>query len=61
MSSVLLGEKNEWIVDYLFCCTMQAAYNIGGHTISADTIQSSILGCRMSRPGQVDSKSYIFI
>ncbi|PPS02491.1 hypothetical protein GOBAR_AA18168 [Gossypium barbadense] len=29
-----------------------AAYNIGGHTISADTIQNSILGCRMSRPGQ---------
>ncbi|KAL9241775.1 hypothetical protein vseg_015841 [Gypsophila vaccaria] len=31
---------------------LKAAYNIGGHTISADTIQSSILGCRMSRPGQ---------
>ncbi|XVF17798.1 hypothetical protein REPUB_Repub10bG0155000 [Reevesia pubescens] len=31
---------------------LRAAYNIGGHTISADTIQSSILGCRMSRPGQ---------
>ncbi|TYH37951.1 hypothetical protein ES332_D12G076700v1 [Gossypium tomentosum] len=29
---------------------MHAAYNIGGHTISADTIQSSILGCRMPRP-----------
>lgn len=32
----------------------QAAYNIGGHTISADTIQTTILGCRMSRPGQVN-------
>ncbi|XP_044469458.1 uncharacterized protein LOC123198761 isoform X2 [Mangifera indica] len=31
---------------------LKAAYNIGGHTISADTIQNSILGCRMSRPGQ---------
>ncbi|KAE8701232.1 G2484-1 protein [Hibiscus syriacus] len=31
---------------------LRAAYNIGGHTVSADTIQSSILGCRMSRPGQ---------
>jgi len=32
---------------------MQAAYNIGGHTISADTIQNTILGCRLPRPGQV--------
>ncbi|XP_062109387.1 uncharacterized protein LOC133820008 [Humulus lupulus] len=31
---------------------LKAAYNIGGHTISADTIRSSILGCPMSRPGQ---------
>ncbi|KAH1113446.1 hypothetical protein J1N35_006824 [Gossypium stocksii] len=31
---------------------LRAAYNIGGHTISADTIQSSILGCCISRPGQ---------
>ncbi|XP_041001197.1 uncharacterized protein LOC121246940 [Juglans microcarpa x Juglans regia] len=31
---------------------LKAAYNIGGQVISADTIQSSILGCRMSRPGQ---------
>ncbi|KDP31827.1 hypothetical protein JCGZ_12288 [Jatropha curcas] len=31
---------------------LKAAYNVGGHTISADTIQNSILGCRMSRPGQ---------
>ncbi|XWS45351.1 hypothetical protein CRYUN_Cryun15aG0129300 [Craigia yunnanensis] len=36
---------------------LRAAYNIGGHTISADTIQSSILGCRMSRPGQVSQAS----
>ena len=40
----------------LHYCSMQAAYNVGGHTFSADTIQSSILGCRMSRPGQVDLK-----
>ncbi|KAK7367473.1 hypothetical protein VNO80_09485 [Phaseolus coccineus] len=31
---------------------LKAAYNVGGHVISADTIQSSILKCRMSRPGQ---------
>ncbi|GLT39108.1 hypothetical protein SLA2020_133150 [Shorea laevis] len=31
---------------------LKAAYNIGGHTISADMIESSILGCRMSCPGQ---------
>ncbi|XP_021273633.1 uncharacterized protein LOC110408847 isoform X3 [Herrania umbratica] len=35
-----------------FLLLLRAAYNIGGHTISADTIQGSILGCRMSRPGQ---------
>ena len=33
---------------------MQAAYNIGGHTVSVDMIQSSILGCRLPRPGQVN-------
>ncbi|KAJ8764297.1 hypothetical protein K2173_006037 [Erythroxylum novogranatense] len=38
---------------FLFCpWCIQAAYNVGGHTISADTIQSSIFRCRMSRPGQ---------
>ncbi|XP_042493327.1 uncharacterized protein LOC122072950 [Macadamia integrifolia] len=31
---------------------LKAAYNVGGHTISVDTIQSSILGCRSPRPGQ---------
>ncbi|XP_061338570.1 uncharacterized protein LOC133285375 [Gastrolobium bilobum] len=31
---------------------MKAAYNVGGHTVSADTIENTILGCRMSRPGQ---------
>ncbi|KAK6136796.1 hypothetical protein DH2020_029466 [Rehmannia glutinosa] len=29
---------------------LKAAYNIGGHTISVDTIQSSILRCRLPRP-----------
>ncbi|KAF9620205.1 hypothetical protein IFM89_010940 [Coptis chinensis] len=29
---------------------LKAAYNVGGQTISADTIESSILGCRMPRP-----------
>ncbi|XVE94092.1 hypothetical protein REPUB_Repub01dG0251100 [Reevesia pubescens] len=31
---------------------LKAAYNVGGHTISIDTIQSSILGCRLPHPGQ---------
>ncbi|KAL8200618.1 hypothetical protein R6Q57_011957 [Mikania cordata] len=31
---------------------LKAAYNIGGHIVSADFIHSHILGCRMSRPGQ---------
>ncbi|CAI9110042.1 OLC1v1010004C1 [Oldenlandia corymbosa var. corymbosa] len=31
---------------------LKAAYNVGGHVVSADVIQNSILGCRMSRPGQ---------
>ncbi|KAK4437807.1 hypothetical protein Salat_0114700 [Sesamum alatum] len=31
---------------------MKAAYNIGGHTVNVDTIQSSILGCRLPRPTQ---------
>ncbi|KAE9606738.1 hypothetical protein Lal_00026090 [Lupinus albus] len=31
---------------------LKASYNIGGHTVSADTIQTTILGCRISRPGQ---------
>ncbi|XP_039018886.1 uncharacterized protein LOC120150701 [Hibiscus syriacus] len=31
---------------------LKAAYNVGGHTISIDTLQCSILGCRSPRPGQ---------
>ncbi|KAL3538934.1 hypothetical protein ACH5RR_002300 [Cinchona calisaya] len=31
---------------------LKAAYNIGGHTISVDMIQSSILTCRLPRSGQ---------
>ncbi|KAJ6409695.1 hypothetical protein OIU84_009236 [Salix udensis] len=31
---------------------LKAAYNVGGHTINVDMIQSSILGCRLFRPGQ---------
>ncbi|CAK7329753.1 unnamed protein product [Dovyalis caffra] len=31
---------------------LKAAYNIGGHTVNVDMIQSSILGCRLLRPGQ---------
>nr|AAO59425.1 putative ternary complex factor MIP1 [Antirrhinum majus] len=31
---------------------LKAAYNVGGHTISVDTIQSSILRCRLPRPSQ---------
>ncbi|XP_047946709.1 uncharacterized protein LOC125193047 isoform X2 [Salvia hispanica] len=32
---------------------LKAAYDVGGHTISVDTIQSSILRCRLPRPTQV--------
>ncbi|KAK3023002.1 hypothetical protein RJ639_044996 [Escallonia herrerae] len=35
-----------------FSLLLKAAYNIGGRTISVDLIQSSILGCRLPRPGQ---------
>ncbi|KAK4477077.1 hypothetical protein RD792_016284 [Penstemon davidsonii] len=31
---------------------LKAAYNIGGHTISVETIQSCILRCRLPRPSQ---------
>ncbi|MCD7472231.1 hypothetical protein HAX54_013257 [Datura stramonium] len=31
---------------------LKAAYNVGGHVLGANVIQSSILGCRMARPGQ---------
>ncbi|KAL9266229.1 hypothetical protein AKJ16_DCAP23152, partial [Drosera capensis] len=31
---------------------LKTAYNTGGQTVTADTIQSTILGCRMPRPGQ---------
>ncbi|KAK8522339.1 hypothetical protein V6N12_056051 [Hibiscus sabdariffa] len=31
---------------------LKAAYDVGGQTISIDTIQSSILGCRLPHPGQ---------
>ncbi|XP_049359152.1 uncharacterized protein LOC125823807 isoform X2 [Solanum verrucosum] len=32
---------------------LKAAYNIGGNTVSVEMIQSSILGCRLPRPGQL--------
>ncbi|XP_019446749.1 PREDICTED: uncharacterized protein LOC109350077 isoform X2 [Lupinus angustifolius] len=32
---------------------LKAAYNIGGHTVSADTIKNTILGCTMSHPGKL--------
>ncbi|KAL5855755.1 hypothetical protein ACOSQ4_005557 [Xanthoceras sorbifolium] len=31
---------------------LKAAYNVGGQTINVDMLQSSILRCRMPRPGQ---------
>jgi hypothetical protein len=40
---------------YLLDWFLQAAYKVGGYTVSADTIQNTILRCRMSRPGQVNS------
>ncbi|XP_073030286.1 uncharacterized protein [Primulina eburnea] len=39
---------------------LKAAYNIGGHTISVDTIQSSILGCRLPRPPSQWLHSWFF-
>jgi hypothetical protein len=39
---------------YLLDWFLQAAYKVGGYTVSADTIQNTILRCRMSRPGQVN-------
>ncbi|KAK6128651.1 hypothetical protein DH2020_037609 [Rehmannia glutinosa] len=32
---------------------LKASYNVGGQVVSAHVIQTFILGCRMSRPGQV--------
>ncbi|XP_076937917.1 uncharacterized protein LOC143605826 isoform X1 [Bidens hawaiensis] len=31
---------------------LKAAYNVGGHVVSADVIQNSILGCKTTRSGQ---------
>ncbi|CAL9221402.1 unnamed protein product [Arabidopsis halleri] len=31
---------------------LKAAYNVGGRSLNLDTIQTTILGCRISRPGQ---------
>lgn len=31
------------------CSIMKAAYNVGGHTVNAHVIQSSILGCHLNR------------
>ncbi|CAB4290284.1 unnamed protein product [Prunus armeniaca] len=31
---------------------LKATYNVGGHAISVDMMQRSILGCRLPRPGQ---------
>ncbi|KAG6424547.1 hypothetical protein SASPL_114965 [Salvia splendens] len=35
---------------------LKAAYDVGGHTISVDTIQSSILRCRLPRPTQFKAR-----
>ncbi|XP_015064263.2 uncharacterized protein LOC107009439 isoform X1 [Solanum pennellii] len=32
---------------------LKAAYNVGGHVISANVIQNSILGCPVSKPGKL--------
>ncbi|XP_011004603.1 PREDICTED: uncharacterized protein LOC105111059 isoform X1 [Populus euphratica] len=45
-------EKLAFWINIHNAMVMHAAYNVGGHTFSADTIQSSILGCRLSCPGQ---------
>ncbi|XP_075090469.1 uncharacterized protein LOC107814115 [Nicotiana tabacum] len=43
-----IPEKNVKRISLL----LKAAYNVGGHVVSANVIQNYILGCRMSRPGQ---------
>ncbi|KAK6136834.1 hypothetical protein DH2020_029429 [Rehmannia glutinosa] len=43
-------EKLAFWINIHNALVMHAAYNIGGHTVSVDTIQSSILGCRLPRP-----------
>ncbi|KAM7520550.1 hypothetical protein LguiB_019512 [Lonicera macranthoides] len=45
-------EKLAFWINVHNALVMHAAYNVGGHVVSADVIQNSILGCRMSRPGQ---------
>uniref|UniRef100_A0A6N2L7M6 DUF547 domain-containing protein n=1 Tax=Salix viminalis TaxID=40686 RepID=A0A6N2L7M6_SALVM len=45
-------EKLAFWINVHNALVMHAAYNIGGHTVNVDMIQSSILGCRLFRPGQ---------
>ncbi|KAB2088176.1 hypothetical protein ES319_A04G156700v1 [Gossypium barbadense] len=39
-----------------FSLLLKAAYNVGGYTMSIETIQGSILGCKLQRPGQTKFK-----
>jgi len=50
----LIFKKKACITPFKSCCMFQAAYNVGGHTVNVDMIQSYILGCRLLRPGQVN-------
>ncbi|XP_042374365.1 uncharacterized protein LOC121967910 isoform X1 [Zingiber officinale] len=40
------------------CAILKAAYNIGGHSVNAFIIQSSILGCQLHRPALYSSKIF---
>lgn len=39
---------------------LQAAYKVGAHSINAQTIEHSILGCRSIRPSQVNAQNRHF-
>ncbi|XP_026456176.1 uncharacterized protein LOC113357110 isoform X2 [Papaver somniferum] len=45
-------EKLAFWINIHNALVMHAAYKVGRHTVSADTIQNSILNCRMPRPGK---------
>jgi len=49
----------EWAFsNFTFMIRFQAAYDIGGHSVNAYVIQSSILGCQLHRPALVCLPAY---
>lgn len=55
-NKIILINHTQWINEYN--CVVQAAYNIGGHIISANTIEQSIFCFRTPRLGRVLICSY---